>query len=141
MRPTVVVRLGSADDLPTVAELYREWGYRAAAGPEDTLIVAEDGGELVGVVRLAREHGHVVLRGMRVQAAYQRDGLGTRMLELLVQQLHGDCYCIPYLHLLGFYGRAGFREITPESAPSFLAERLATYRSEGLQVAIMRRPT
>lgn len=140
MTPPVAVRLGAADDLPAVAELYREWGYRAAARPEDTLIVAEDNGALVGVVRLAREHGHVVLRGMRIQPAYQRSGLGTRMLELLVQHLQGNCYCLPYSHLLGFYARVGFREITPEGAPSFLAERLATYRSEGLQVAIMHRP-
>lgn len=138
---TVVVRLGSAEDLPGVAELYREWGYRSGAQPEDTLIVAEHEHRVVGVVRLAREHGHMLLRGMRVQPVFQRSGVGSRMLALLVRQLSGqECYAIPYSHLLAFYGQAGFRETTPDKAPPFLVERAENYRAEGLKVAIIRRP-
>lgn len=136
----VAVRLGSAADLPAVAELYRAWNYRSQARPDDLLVVAEDEGRVVGVVRLAIEHGHEVLRGMRVQPAFQRSGIGTRMLALLVQQLRShECFAIPYVHLLGFYGQCAFREIPPDQAPRFLAERADSYRAEGLDMTIIRR--
>jgi len=44
------------------------------------------------------------------------------------------------MHLVGFYGQAGFREYTSGEAPLFLAERLANYRKRGLQVLLMHRP-
>ena len=139
---TVTVRLGSAADLPAVAELYREWNYRAKALPEDLLVVAEHESRVVGVVRRAIEHSHHVLRGMRVQPALQRSGVGTRMLKLFVEEL-GDheCFALPYVHLLGFYGQVGFREIPTAEAPQHLVERLASYRAEGLDMTIIRRPS
>jgi GNAT superfamily N-acetyltransferase len=136
----VHVRLGSAGDLPGVVELYREWGYRAGVQPEDRLVVAEYERRVVGVVRLTREHGHTMLRGMRVQPGHQRRGVGSRMLRVFEQQLDSECYCVPYAHLLGFYGQIGFREIARNDAPLFLAERARSYEAEGLKVAIMRRP-
>lgn len=138
---SVAVRLGTADDLPHVAELYREWGYRATALPTDTLIVAEHDRRIVGVVRLLVEHGHRMLRGMRVQPAYQRTGLGTQMLELAAQHIGARaCFGIPYTHLVAFYGKIGFVEIAPADAPPFLVERAESYRAEGLKVTIIRRP-
>lgn len=135
------VRLGVADDLPLVAELYREWGYRSAAQPEDILIVAEHDHRIIGVVRLVEEHGHCVLRGMRVQPAYQRTGIGTQMLALAARHIGGrECFGVPYSHLLPFYARIGFQEAAQADAPSFLVERTASYRAEGLQVTIIRRP-
>jgi predicted N-acetyltransferase YhbS len=137
---SVTVRLGTTDDLPAVAELYQEWGYRSSASPDDTLIIAAHDGRVVGVVRLAMEFGHLVLRGMRVQPAFQRTGVGSQMLELLVKQVKKrECYGIPYEHLLAFYGRAGFRQIEEADAPAFLAQRAASYRAEGLKVVIIRR--
>ena len=117
----VVVRLGTSRDLPAAEAIYREWRYRGGIQPEDGLVVADDG-------------------GMRVQPDYQRGGIGTRMLRLFVQQLDDDCFCVPYAHLLGFYGQAGFRELPRGDAPPFLAERARGYEAEGLEVAIMRRP-
>lgn len=138
---SVTIRLGTADDLPQVADLYREWGYRSAAHPNDTLIIAEHDKRIVGVVRLLVEHGHRMLRGMRVQPAYQRTGVGTRLLELAAQHIGGrECFGIPYIHLLPFYARIGFVEIPVETAPPFLVERAESYRAEGLKVAIIRRP-
>ncbi len=138
---SATVRLGTADDLPHVNELYREWGYRATALTGDTLIVAENDKQIIGVVRLTIEHGVRMLRGMRVQPAYQRTGIGTRMLELTVRSIgERECFGIPYTHLLPFYARIGFTEIPPAEAPPFLVERSESYRAEGLKVAIIRRP-
>jgi N-acetylglutamate synthase-like GNAT family acetyltransferase len=138
---SVTVRLGSASDLPQVADLYTEWGYRSAAHPGDTLVVAEHDHRLVGVVRLTVEYGHRMLRGMRVQPAYQRTGVGTQMLQLATKHIgERECFGIPYTHLLPFYSKIGFVEIPPSSAPPFLVERAESYRAEGLNVAIIRRP-
>jgi predicted N-acetyltransferase YhbS len=136
----VVVRLGTSRDLAAVEAIYREWRYRGGVQPEDGLVVADDGGRVVGIVRLTREHGCTMLRGMRVQPEYQRGGIGTRMLRLFVQQVDDECYCVPYAHLLGFYGQGGFCALARADAPLFLAERVRTYEGEGLEVAIMRRP-
>ena len=139
---SVTVRLGTADDLAQVADLYTEWGYRSAAHPNDTLIDAEHDHRIVGVVRLTVEHGHRMLRGMRVQPAFQRTGVGTQMLSLAARHI-GDreCFGIPYSHLLPFYAKIGFAEIAPADAPPFLVERAESYRAEGLKVAIIRRPS
>ena len=138
---TVAVRVGTSADLPAVAELYRAWNYRTKALPTDQLVVAEDAGRVIAVVRHVVEHGHHMLRGMRVQPAYQRSGIGSRMLEAFVKQLgEHECFALPYVHLLGFYGQVGFREIQESEAPPHLIERLASYRSEGLDMTIIRRP-
>lgn len=137
---SVSVRLGSASDLPAVAALYREWNYSGKALPDDTLIVAEDDGQIVGVVRLVLEHGHCLLRGMRVQPQYQRTGVGTRMLRQFLEPLRGrECFAIPFSHLLGFYGQIGFREIAVDQAPPHLVERAESYRTRGHEVTIIRR--
>jgi len=138
---SITVRLGTADDLPHVAQLYLEWGYRSTADASDTLIVAEHDRRIVGVVRLTVEHGVRMLRGMRVQPVYQRTGLGTQILELAAKHIGAnECFGIPYTHLLPFYARIGFVEVQPSDAPQFLVERAESYRAEGLNVAIIRRP-
>lgn len=137
---SVSVRLGAAADLPAVAELYRETNYRSQATPDDTLVLADLEGRIIGVVRLVVEHGHCILRGMRVQAAFQRTGVGTRMLWQFVEVLDGrECFAIPFVHLLGFYGQIGFRDLPENRAPRHLVERAASYRTEGHSVTIIRR--
>jgi N-acetylglutamate synthase-like GNAT family acetyltransferase len=138
---SVTVRLGTADDLPAVRDLYVEWGYRSTAQASDTLIVAEHDHRIVGVVRLTIEHGHRMLRGMRVQPAFQRTGIGSQMLDLTAKHIGArECFGIPYTHLLPFYAKIGFAEIPPAHAPPFLVERAESYRAEGLKVVIIRRP-
>ncbi|HYJ80775.1 MAG TPA: hypothetical protein VEW03_14265 [Longimicrobiaceae bacterium] len=63
-----------------------------------------------------------------------------RARTALVAEL-GDagCCCVPYSHLVSFYGQAGFVEHPVESAPAFLQERIAGYRAEELFVTFMRR--
>ena len=77
---------------------------------------------------------------MRVAEPWRRRGLGTQMLHVVDAWLNGrDCYCVPYSHLPSFYSQIGFTEITPESAPPFLAARLNDYKQRGLNVILMAR--
>ena len=75
-------------------------------------------GELIGIVRLTTEEGVVVLRGMQVHPTFQRQGIGKRLLAAVAQELDGKgCFCIPYAHLVGFYGGIGFHLTEPAKAP------------------------
>ena len=127
----VTVRHAGPADLPEVAAFYHAAGYGGVVSPSDDLLLAEVDQSLTAVVRLAHEHGVTVLRGMRVAPALQRQGIGQRLLQAVDATLGlTPCYCVPYAHLVQFYGQIGFQEIAPAAAPPFLAERLATYRRE-----------
>ena len=127
--PTIAIRTVPPAESERVAAFYRRAGYAGQAQPDDRVLVAVQTEDWVGIVRLAVEHGVTVLRGMRVLPGHQRRGIGGQLLRAvctLLDQL--PCYCLPFSHLTGFYGRAGFTEVAPEDAPIFLAERLADYR-------------
>jgi N-acetylglutamate synthase-like GNAT family acetyltransferase len=124
-----------------VAELYERWGYHGGLLDSDIIYVAEAAGKLVGIVRRAMEHGVLMLRGMQIDPAHQRQGVGTQLLRALVADVAGrECFCVPFAHLPTFYRQGGF-EVYPETAaPHFLVERLARYRRAGHDVIVMRRP-
>jgi GNAT superfamily N-acetyltransferase len=106
------------------------------------VLLAEHDGDLVGIVPLTTKEGVVVLRGMQVHPRFQRQGIGKRLLATLAQELDGrGCFCIPYAHLVDFYGEIGFRPIEPLKAPTFLQLRLKRYqdRGDGNKYLIMRR--
>jgi N-acetylglutamate synthase-like GNAT family acetyltransferase len=130
----VHVREALAADLPRVIQFYSETEYTGSVSPNDRIIVAEDAGQIVGAYRLAREEGALILRGMRVASAWQRRGIGTRMLEYL-EALRERCFCIPYSYLVDFYAAAGFTSTSED--PASLRERLIEYRSRGLDVCLM----
>ena len=62
------------------------------------------------------------------------------MLQAIAEWLDGrECYCVPYPHLVGFYGQIGFAALDPSAAPPFLAERLTDYRCNGEDVILIRK--
>ena len=71
----------------------------ADLGAIERLHVAEAASEIVGVVRLCEENEVLVLRGMYLLGAWQRKGVGSRLLDELVP-LIGDrpCWCVAYRH-------------------------------------------
>jgi GNAT superfamily N-acetyltransferase len=121
-----------AGDISRALNFYAERRYGGGIRPEDGVLLAERDGELVGIVRLAAEDGVVVLRGMQVHPRFQRQGVGKRLLATVAQELDGrGCFCIPYAHLVDFYGEIGFRVIEPAKAPTFLRLRLERYQNRG----------
>ncbi len=120
--------------------MYVALGYRRTVDPADTVWLAETADEAVGIVRVAAEQGTLVLRGMRVAEHARRQRLGTRMLQAIAEWLQDrECYCVPYPHLVRFYGQIGFTVSEPAAAPVFLAKRLADYQRSGEDVILMRR--
>jgi GNAT superfamily N-acetyltransferase len=137
----ITIRTARPEEYARVRETYEAWGYGGGVQPEDVVYLAESGGELAGVVRRTHEHGVTMLRGMQVAPEWRGRGVGRRLLNALVADLGGEeCFCVPYAHLTGFYGAAGFVELPEEYAPPFLRPRMAGYRTRGLSVLIMRRP-
>jgi predicted N-acetyltransferase YhbS len=120
---------------------YSRAQYGQSVSEEDLLFIAEESGRIVGAVRLSKERGVRVLRGMRVAKDHQPRGIARRLLFRAANAVQGEtCYCIPHRHLASFYQEAGFLEVEERTAPPFLVERLARYRSElGLDVMLMRR--
>jgi len=135
------IRIAQPSEHSLVLAVYAALGYHRAVDAADTVWLAESAEASVGIVRVAAEHGTLVLRGMRIAKLAQRQGLGTRMLRAIADWLADrECYCVPYPHLVAFYGQIGFSEIDPAAAPAFLSERLADYRRTGENVILMRRP-
>ena len=144
MAMSLVIRRAGPEEFNILLEFLRENGYPLEVNPADTFYVAVEQGAVVGIVRLAVEFGHAVLRGMRVARARQRRGMGTRLLHLLEKDLDStDCYCLPYAHLVEFYGQIGFRLLDEHRAPPHLQERIAGYRAlgNGKQYTLMYRPS
>ena len=138
----IEVRRAMTEDISRAANFHAERRYGGGIRPEDSVLLAEHDGELVGIVRLTAEEDVVVLRGMQVHPRFQRQGIGKRLLATVAQELDGrGCFCIPYAHLVGFYGGIGFRAIEPAKAPTFLRLRLERYqdRGDGNEYLIMRR--
>ena len=123
------------------ASAYQAWGYTGGIAPGDVVLQATEGDELVGLVRLAHEHGTLVLRGMHVADSSRSRKVGSQLLAAAAAQLGGaECYCMPYPHLRRFYASAGFEDIDPAYAPRFLAERMRESILAGVDVCLMYRP-
>jgi N-acetylglutamate synthase-like GNAT family acetyltransferase len=136
-----MIRTALPVDYELLTELYRSWGYRAGIAQSDVVYVAEYAGQRVGLVRRTFENDVTMLRGMQIDPAYRRQGIGSRLLDAFVADVRDQqSFCIPFAHLTEFYARGGFRTIAEEEAPHFLAERLDHYRREGHNVLLMRRP-
>jgi GNAT superfamily N-acetyltransferase len=134
----VTIRIARFDDIGKIAAAYSDWGYGAGIALDDTAWLAEAAGELIGVVRVAPEYGTLVLRGMRIAEQWRRLGIGSRMLTTVGSWLDGrKCYCVPYTHLVHFYGQIGFVEIATAAAPTFLSSRVTEYKHRSLDVLIM----
>jgi N-acetylglutamate synthase-like GNAT family acetyltransferase len=113
--------------MPRARDFYARHGRDGGIGPEDILVVAEEGGEWLGVVRLCFEEGHYLLRTMQVLPERQGKLIGSQILkrfarladESVVEEIH----LIAFGHLERFYGQIGFKKV--EAGPGFLMARLA----------------
>jgi GNAT superfamily N-acetyltransferase len=124
-----------------VNEFYQRTTYKRPVSGSDRVFVAEKSGSIYGAVRIETFDGVQVLRGMYMHPEHVRKGIGRELLQAIEPVLaQTDSFCIPRDHLFDFYGRAGFRYIEPEAAPTFLHDRLQGYLNEGIPVAILYRP-
>lgn len=129
MTPDFDIQILTPDELAAAQEFYQTVGYLDRIQPGSFVVEARDKGRIVGVVRLCREEGVQILRGMMLAPSVQRQGLGSRMLQVLKSGLDPQgCYCLPHDWLEGFYGQIGFHAVPEDQLPPHLHERLLRYR-------------
>ena len=136
------IALAQPDQIIAAQQFYDEQGYKGdAIKKDDRVVLAIDGLTIVGIARISWEDNFLCLRGMRISKAYQRAGLGTRLLKALEELifLH-DCYCLPYLHLGAFYSQIGFLPLENNQLPQLLKRRIFAYLEQGIAVMAMYRP-
>ena len=136
----VQIRQAGEGDLPRLLAFYQGTGYAGGVDPADVVVLAEEEGRIIGALRLCQEQGALVLRGMRVSQEWQRQGIGTCLLQLAGERIGKQtCYCLPHPHLEGLYGRIGFVQVKPASAPKFLRARQVEYREQGVETILLKK--
>lgn len=124
--------------IETVKAFYSQCVYSGGMNEEDLLFIAQIEEQIIGAVRLCPNTGFFVLRGMQVLAQFQRQGIGTQLLQVCTEQLDNKiCYCIPWQHLRSFYQQAGFQKVSPIEVPDLLCERFNNYISKKMKVILM----
>lgn len=139
--PEVEIRKLTDDEFFLAQSFYQTVGYKQAVRPENKFFGAVDGGELVGLVRLALEENVWVLRGMQIKPSHQFFGIGTRLIKLLEHEIKSTTsFCLPHGWLEGFYGQIGFRKVEALSGvPAFLAKRIAENQKKYPHLILMKR--
>jgi N-acetylglutamate synthase-like GNAT family acetyltransferase len=133
------VRVGQSTDVNRLNDFYACNGASARVSPDEKWVLAEQGADVVGVVRLCNENGFLILRTMRVGESYRRRGIGAQMLRVVSALLTEDCYCLPFSYLTAFYGQIGFTVIPIEQAPVHLQDRYHQYTRGGHKIIAMKR--
>lgn len=117
---------------PIVDAFYEQEGKSHRARNSDLFFVAFIESKVVGVCRFCIEEKTPMLRSMIIHAPLRTQKIGSKLLESFAKYLDENnfrpTYCIPYGHLGKFYGLIGFKIIDEIDAPTFLQERIQTYR-------------
>lgn len=133
------IRRATKADWERIESFYRQRNYNGIK-PQDTIFIVQVNNRLVGAVRICLEENVLVLRGMQIFPAFQRQGIGTKLLQMCDRYLNRQtCYCLPFSHLEQFYKQIGFEKVNLADVPSFLRARHNKYLGRGLDVIAMSR--
>lgn len=130
--------------LAAIQSFYKSCGYPGSVSEQDDVVVALVDNAVIGVVRLVKENGVFILRGMYLAEKFQRQGLGSQMLwefkKLMVARQANTVYCLCGAHLESYYGMLDFKKVDPqENVPQFLVDRMNGYQAQFGSQLIMRR--
>jgi len=128
----IIINKATVAEYPAAQEFYATVGYFSPIQSSDNVLIAREAGHIVGVVRLAYEQGHTIMRGMYIADNMQGKGIGTQLLHALTAEIGDtDCYCLPTDEgLVRFYSQIGFVRIPDKQAPPHLYERMMGYRAK-----------
>ena len=133
------IEIFSKERYKDVQEFYSSIGYLKNIREEDRIIGALSQDRIIGAVRIAMEDDVFVLRGMQIGLNFQRQGIGTRMLNVVNSLIEQNiCWCIPYEWLESFYNQIGFKKIQEEHAPLFLQKRIIETRQHARVIMMVK---
>lgn len=138
----MITRILDPAEITLIKDFYQKYQYDQPISPDDHFLVIQNEGGIIGALRVCHEEGVFILRGMRVADAFQRQGVGSHLLDYFSEFIDNKgCYCIAKTYLQSFYERVGFEEIKQGEAPDFLKARLHHYQTKlGLDVRLLYKP-
>lgn len=112
---------------------------RAQAPKGDLIYTATLNTKLVAALRLHPVNNCYLLRSMCVGAELRHQGIGSKLLSYLQNQLNSiECYCFPYSHLQKFYLQGGFVLVSTDNAPQAITDKFNRYLSNGKDICLMK---
>lgn len=124
------IRIHQKWDFKKVTQFYKDNNYNNIPGRKNKILLALDENKIVWCVRICKEYHKTLLRWMWVTQEYQKQWIGTNLLQTFEKYVSNtDCFCLPYSHLENFYSQIGFKKIELQEAPWFLQKRLEKYKT------------
>ncbi|MCP4597257.1 GNAT family N-acetyltransferase [Neptuniibacter sp.] len=128
---------------PALGRFYKRNGHKGKVQPNDICFWTERDQAIVAAARLqpvAGERNSLLLRGLWVDKALRRKGLGSELLQRIthyLQEQSSNCYCLAYANLENFYKRQRFNQPSIESCPSELLAQYHSYKKRGNNLTLL----
>lgn len=106
-----IIREARPQDLPAIEALLASEGLYSSGLRPHRFLVAEVGGEIVGCGQIRRYPGLRELGSLAVRRKWRGQGIGSALVERLLEHGGGELYLLCAPHLEGFYRRFGFRPL------------------------------
>lgn len=125
------------DEFAAVNAIYEEIQFAPSLPERDTVVIAKQGNNVVGLGRLIHFEGFDELGGMWVSESQRGQGIARRIVERLLDLSQAQTiYCIPFPHLSHFYESFGFRK-SSERLPKEIEARLSYCQRLGCSFALV----
>jgi N-acetylglutamate synthase-like GNAT family acetyltransferase len=134
------ISIAGRDELTEVEHFYRSVGEERSLASDEAVIIARHGEAIVGAVRLVVEQGVCQLRTMQVHPDFQRQGVGSALLDRFAGLTKDrECFCLAWDHLEHFYAKIGFHKADDDDLPLLMRGRLASVRAKRLRLIALRK--
>jgi N-acetylglutamate synthase-like GNAT family acetyltransferase len=114
------VRKTRPKDIPAAVELARTLGLDYPGMESDMIWVAEEAGEIEGLVVLKKHPDCLELCGLGIDPRFREKGLGKALVEALLAEASGDVHLATVIP--GFFEACGF-QMTADIPSTFLEKR------------------
>ncbi len=138
------IRPATEADQPTIRRLIKEANLNRMSLEWPNFLMAEEDGEVVGLGQVkAHGDGTRELASIAVAPARQGQGIGSAIINALLQREHGVLHLTCRREMEGYYMRFGFRLLQPGAYPPYFRRLLpiinALGRLFGMRIVVMRR--
>jgi len=140
----LAIRDAAVNDAATIRRIVRAANINPTGLDWPRFVVAEDGGEIVGVGQVKQHRdGTRELASIAVIPERQSQGIGSAIIRELLGREAGVVHLTCRSQLQGYYERFGFMRLEPREYPPYFARRMpminAFLRPFGIRITVMRR--
>lgn len=113
----VQLRRATEGDQAAIKQMVTEANLDRTALHWSHFIVAEEGGEIIGIGQVRPYPKCRELGSLAVKKAYRARGVGGQLIRALLAEERGDVYLECLIHNEAYYAKFGFQRISAWSAP------------------------